>query len=191
MYVPSMTNAQLLSQWARILVYFSLFAISIQLKSVADGFLLLLHSPPSWEIWLWGHFHLCLKAVSLYSQKNNSLFGVVCQHVQGQSGGKPLIWVCLLLFLTRSMTSGGIFCLKWAFIREFTGITVTSKKCTQGVKKSSFRSQIEETWPTGLLVIWSLFVYFVSIPNSRCWRENSEERKDIFLYSHYLQSRMA
>lgn len=106
-------------------------------------------------------------------------------------GQTPYLDLFTPLFLTHSMTPGDIFCLKWAFIREFTGISVSSKKCAHGVKKSSFRSQLEETWPKGLVVIWSLFVYFVSVPNSRCWRENSEERKDIFLYSHCLQSRMA
>lgn len=110
MCVPSMTDTQNLGQWARILVYFFPFAVSIQLKSVADGFLLLPHSLPTWEILLWGHFHLCLKAVTLYSQKNNSLFGSVYSSV-------PYPW-CYL----------GAFCLKWAFIKELTGISVTSNK---------------------------------------------------------------
>lgn len=57
-----------------------------------------------------------LRALSFMSEgsvlvftENNSLFGVVCQHVQGQSADKLLIWVCLPPSLTRSMTSGGIF----------------------------------------------------------------------------------
>lgn len=130
-------------------------------------------------------------SVLVFTEKQLLIWGCLSTCAGTVWGQTPYLGLFTPLLLTRSTTPGGIFCLKWAFIREFTGISVTSKKCAHGVKKSSFRSQLEEIWPKGLVVIWSLFVYFVSVPKSRCWRENSEERKDIFLYSHCLQSRMA
>lgn len=130
-------------------------------------------------------------SVLVFTEKQLLIWGCLSTRAGAICRQAPHLGLFTSPFLTRSMTSGGIFCLKWAFIREFTGISVTSQKCAHGVKKSSFRSQLEETWPKGLAVIWSLFLYFVSVLNSRCWRENSEERKDIFLYSHCLQSRIA
>lgn len=130
-------------------------------------------------------------SVLVFTEKQLLIWGCLSTRAGAICGQAPHLRLFTSPFLTRSMTSGGIFCFKWAFIRELTGISVTSQKCAHGVKKSSFRSQLEETWPKELAVIWSLFLYFVSVLNSRCWRENSEERKDIFLYSHCLQSRIA
>lgn len=39
-----------------------------------------------------------------------------------------LIWVCLLLCSLPMVLSQGALCLKWAFIKELTGISVASNK---------------------------------------------------------------
>lgn len=75
MYVPSMINAQLLSQWARILVYFSPFAISIQLKVLQMDFMLL-HSLPTWEILLWGALSFMSEgSVLVFTEKQLLIWG--------------------------------------------------------------------------------------------------------------------